>query len=334
MTEDRKNDHIELAFSSQVNNLSADKRFSYEPLLGSSRMGAIEPFEFLGRTLRTPIWVSSMTGGTSKARTINMNLAKACNEFGMGMGLGSCRILLEDERYMPDFDVRDVIGADLPLYANIGIAQLEAMLQDRSQEKIPELVARLRADGLIIHVNPMQEFLQKEGDLILKPPIETIEEFLSLTGLKIIVKEVGQGMGPESIKRLLQLPVEAFELAAFGGTNFARIELARSAPLKQELYDPLSSIGHSTDEMLDLINRVAGSGSNTGCRQIIISGGVHSFLDGYYYMTKSILPSIYGQASSLLKHARGDYEELQQFIAGQVKGLVFARSYLKVKSHS
>ena len=334
MTEDRKNDHIELAFSSQVNSLSADKRFSYEPLLGSSRQGTIEPFQFLGRTLRTPIWVSSMTGGTSKARTINMNLAKACNEFGMGMGLGSCRILLEDERYMPDFDVRDVIGADLPLYANIGIAQLEAMLQEGSQEKIPELVSRLHADGLIIHVNPMQEFLQKEGDLILKPPIETIEEFLSLTGLKIIVKEVGQGMGPESITRLLQLPVEAFELAAFGGTNFARVELVRGAPQRQELYDPLSSVGHTADEMLGLINRLAGSGRNIACRQIIISGGVHSFLDGYYYMAKSVLPSIYGQASGLLKHAGGDYEELQQFIAGQVKGLVFARSYLKVKIQS
>jgi len=124
MTEDRKNDHIDLAFSAQMKNLPPDQRFSYEPLLGSASQGAIEPFQFLGRKMRTPIWVSSMTGGSSRSQAINLNLARACNEFGMGMGLGSCRILLEDEKYFPDFDMRAVIGDDLPLYANIGIAQL------------------------------------------------------------------------------------------------------------------------------------------------------------------------------------------------------------------
>lgn len=334
MTEDRKNDHIDLAFSAQMANLPSDKRFTYEPLLGSSKQGSIEPFPFLGRTLRTPIWVSSMTGGSALAKTINLNLARTCNEFGMGMGLGSCRIILEDENFFPDFDMRDVIGDDLPLYANIGIAQLEKMLLNKSQDRITGIVSRLRADGVIIHVNPIQEWLQNEGDLLIRPPIETIEEFLSLTHLKIIVKEVGQGMGPESITRLMRLPIEAFELAAFGGTNFAKVELARSAPQKRELFSPLSMIGHSAEEMLELINQIAVSGDKSGCRQIIISGGIHSFLDGYYYMSKSILPCIYGQASSLLRYARGDYEDLRQFMIGQINGLIFARAFLKVKTQS
>jgi isopentenyl-diphosphate Delta-isomerase len=334
MMEDRKNDHLDLAFSSQAGNLQADKRFSYEPLLGSYSQGIIKPFPFLGRTLRTPIWVSSMTGGAAHAKTINLNLAKACNEFGMGMGLGSCRILLEDEKYFPDFDMRDVIGDDLPLYANIGIAQLEEMLVHKSQDRISGLVSHLRADGVIIHVNPIQEWLQAEGDRHERPPLETIEEFLSLTHLKVIIKEVGQGMGPESIARLMKLPVEAFELAAFGGTNFAKIELARSSPQKKELYDPISMIGHSAEEMLEIINKYAESGDQCGCRQIIISGGIHSFLDGYYYMSKSILPSIYGQASGLLRHARGEYEDLRQFVKGQINGLIFARAFLKVKNQS
>jgi isopentenyl-diphosphate Delta-isomerase len=332
MMEDRKNDHLDLAISSQAENLPADKRFSYEPLLGSYSQGVIKPFSFLGRTLKTPIWVSSMTGGATHAKTINLNLAKACNEFGMGMGLGSCRILLEDEKHFPDFDMRDVIGDDLPLYANIGIAQLEEMLLHKSQDRISGLVSRLRADGMIIHVNPIQEWLQAEGDLHTRPPLETIEEFLSLTHLKVIVKEVGQGMGTESISRLMQLPVEAFELAAFGGTNFAKIELARSSPQQKELYEPISMIGHSADEMLEIINKYAASGDKSGCRQIIISGGIHSFLDGYYYMSKSILPSIYGQASGLLRHARGEYEDLRQFVKGQINGLIFARAFLKVKN--
>jgi isopentenyl-diphosphate Delta-isomerase len=331
MTEDRKNDHIDLAFSAQMKNLPTDQRFNYEPLLGSASHGTIEPFQFLGRTMRTPIWVSSMTGGSSRSQMINLNLARACNEFGMGMGLGSCRILLEDEKYFPDFDMRGVIGDDLPLYANIGIAQLEEMLTSKSLDRIPELVSRLRADGVVIHVNPIQEWLQTEGDIVLRPPIETIEEFLSLTQLKIIVKEVGQGMGTESITRIMRLPIEAFELAAFGGTNFARVELARSSPQKTELFSPLSLIGHSADEMLELINQTAVSGEKSGCRQIIISGGIHSFLDGYYYMSKSILPAIYGQASSLLRYAQGDYEDLRRFVAGQISGLVFARAFLKVK---
>jgi isopentenyl-diphosphate delta-isomerase len=165
----------------------------------------------------------------------------------------------------------------------------------------------------------------------MRPPIETIGEFLSLSDMKIIVKEVGQGMGTESITRIMRLPIEAFELAAFGGTNFARVELARSSPQKKELFHPLSMIGHSADEMLELINQGAVSAEKSGCRQIIISGGVHSFLDGYYYMSKSILPAIYGQASGLLRYAQGDYEDLRQYITGQIRGLLFARAFLKVK---
>ena len=331
MTEDRKNDHIDLAFSSQADHLLADPRFTYEPLLGSSENGKIEPFRFLGKTLRTPMWVSSMTGGSTFARIINTNLAMACREFGMGMGLGSCRILLEDTKYYPDFDVRHIMGDDLPLYANIGIAQLEQMTGDKSTDRILEIVSRLKADGLIIHVNPIQEWLQTEGDILVRPPLETIEEFLMLTRLSIIVKEVGQGMGPESISRLMKLPIDAFEMAAYGGTNFAKVELARTSEQKRELFAPVSMVGHTAGEMLEMINQAALANDEIKCRQIIISGGIRSFLDGYYYISKSILPAIYGQASAFLRHACGDYEDLRQFVSGQITGLIFARAFLKVK---
>jgi isopentenyl-diphosphate Delta-isomerase len=334
MTEDRKNDHLELALSSQADNLSADPRFHYEPMLGSFSKGVIVPFPFLGKTMRNPLWISSMTGGATHARKINLNLAKACREFGLGMGLGSCRILLEDKKYFPDFNMRDEIGDDLPFYANIGIAQLERMIRDKEEERIPELVSDLRADGVIIHVNPIQEWLQEEGDVLEVPPLETIEKFLSLTKLKVIVKEVGQGMGQESIRRLLEIPIEALELAAFGGTNFATLELKRKTSAMKELYEPLSRIGHPAGEMIGIINRHAMTNDRSGCRQIIISGGIHSFLDGYYNMSVCRLPSIYGQASGFLRHALGNYEELQTYIAGQINGLVFARAYLKVKEQS
>jgi isopentenyl-diphosphate Delta-isomerase len=331
---DRKKDHIELAFSSQLNKGLADGRFIYEPLLGSHAGDGFKPFTFLGKTLKTPMWVSSMTGGTALAHTINTNLARACREFGMGMGLGSCRTLLESDEHFADFDMRDVIGEDLPLYANIGIVQLENMLMDNSYPDLVELVGSLRADGLIIHVNPIQEWLQREGDILNKLPIETIEEFLSLTSMKVIVKEVGQGMGPESIARLMKLPIEALELAAFGGTNFAMVELARTSTLQHEVYGPLALVGHTADEMLDVVNDIVSTNKPHQCKQIIISGGIRSFLDGYYYISKSLLPSVFGQASNFLRFARGDYNDLSLFVSDQIKGLKFAQAFLKPKTGS
>lgn len=330
--EQRKKDHIELAFSSQVSAALADQRFNYEPLLGSHQRKELDPLIFLGKTMRTPMWVSSMTGGTKMARTINTNLARACQEFGMGMGLGSCRILLEKPEYFSDFNMRDVIGDDLPLYANIGIAQLEEMIANESWERLVDLTVKLKADGLIIHVNPIQEWLQLEGDVLKQPPIDTIERFLSLSPMKIIVKEVGQGMGPESIRRLMHLPIEALELAAFGGTNFARAELSRNTLQKQDLFAPLSLVGHSAGEMVDMINSLANTDHEMVCRQLIISGGIKSFLDGFYFLSKSVLPGVYGQASAFLRYAQGDYQDLQQFVAGQVNGLKFARAFLRIRN--
>ena len=112
----RKRDHIELAFQSQISALEIDDRFYYEPLLAAHpERGNLPEQFFLNKTLRTPLWVSSMTGGTALARTINYNLARACQEFGMGMGLGSCRSLLYGEEYLDDFAVRRFMGDDLPL---------------------------------------------------------------------------------------------------------------------------------------------------------------------------------------------------------------------------
>ena len=166
-----------------------DTRFDYEPMLGSEADGEWKPFQFLGKQMNIPMWVSSMTGGAPEALRINHNLARACKKFGMGMGLGSCRILLDNERYLPDFDVREIIGNDLPLWANVGIAQLEKMMKTGDYDRLTGLVHCLQADGLIIHVNPSQESLQEEGDYLHNRPIDTLKDFLSKTNLKIIVRK-------------------------------------------------------------------------------------------------------------------------------------------------
>ena len=212
-TADRKRDHIDLAFNSATSSIERDPRFNYEPLLAThpDDKDEIACF-FVGKQLRFPIWVSSMTGGTGIAKNINRNLARACKDFGLGMGLGSCRKLLQSDEFLEDFAVRSYIG-DQPLYANLGIAQIIELIQLKQEAKILEMIQKLEADGLIIHINPIQEWLQPEGDRITTMrPIDAIEHLLEKEDYKIIVKEVGQGMGPESLKVLLALPLTPPEI--------------------------------------------------------------------------------------------------------------------------
>lgn len=327
----RKRDHIELALKSQVSTL--DPRFYYEPLFAAHpEKGSLKPFTFLGKTVKVPMWVSSMTGGTDMARIINRNLARACGEFGFGMGLGSCRQLLYSDEYLEDFNVRPLMGDAVPLFANLGIAQLETLIERNETALITELVQKLNADGLIIHVNPMQEWLQPEGDVFKKPPIETIKTLVESLDCPLIVKEVGQGFGYESIKALLQLPLAAVDFAAAGGTSFSKLELLRGATEQQKMYGTLAHIGHSAVEMVDFTNQiVAELGGNIRCSQIIVSGGIQDFLDGFYCIKKLKLPAIYGQASAFLKHAQGDYTDLKAFVEMQIRGLELAEAFLKVR---
>ena len=329
----RKKDHIELAFRSQVGNSEIDQRFYYEPLLAAHPVpGNLPSFSFLGKTMRAPIWVSSMTGGTEWARTINHHLARACRDFGLGMGLGSCRSLLFGDDTLGDFNVRKFIGDDQPLYANLGIAQIEQLVDSNELYRIRQLIDKLEADGLIIHVNPLQEQMQPEGDCFRRSSLETIKSVLDEMDISLIVKEVGQGMGYESLKALFQLPLEAVDFAASGGTNFALLELLRSDPKKMEWFQPLVHVGHSAEEMVVMTNQIKQElGDKLQCRQVIISGGIRNFLDGYYLTQKLNLPCVYGQASGFLKHARGTYQELYEYVEAQVQGLEVANAFLQVK---
>lgn len=332
---ERKREHIELALRSQLSAAVRDARFLYEPLLAAHPSGENAPFSFLGKEQRLPFWVSSMTGGTALARSINERLARVGKAFGFGMGLGSCRSLLTDDAYLADFDVRAFLGDDLPLYANLGIAQIERLLRSGETYRIAVMLDKLRADGLIIHVNPMQEWLQPEGDRFTQPPLQTICQLLDAQpNLRYIVKEVGQGMGPASLEALLRLPLQAVEFAAYGGTNFAKVELLRSDAKTAQNYENLAKIGHTAEEMVEFTNAAAArlqAENALNCREIIISGGVRDFLDGYYLTNKLSLPSVYGQASAFLQYARTSYDELEQFVATQAAALEFARAYLRVR---
>lgn len=331
--EARKKDHIDLALKSQVEAASLDARFYYEPLMAAHPAeGSWPAFDFLGKRMKTPIWVSSMTGGTEKAATINRNLARACAEFGMGMGLGSCRQLLFDDAHLPDFDVREIIGPELPLYANLGIAQLENLIERRETARIEHLLGKLQANGLIIHVNPLQEAMQPEGDIFRRPPIDTIEYFVSQGRYPVIVKEVGQGFGPASLRALLQMPLAGIEFAAGGGTNFALLELLRGSQAKMETFKKVTEVGHTATEMLGFVQQLTRDlGSRVRVRHLIISGGIQHFLDGYYLIKSSPIPAVYGQASAFLKHAQDDYDTLRTYVQMQIRGLELANAFLQVR---
>jgi isopentenyl-diphosphate delta-isomerase len=332
MSEDRKKDHIELALKSQTKTPEVD--FEYEPLFSPHPDSVTEDSlatNFLGMTLKSPLWVSSMTGGTEKAFLLNKNLATVAGEFGFGMGLGSCRSLLDSSDRLADFDFKETIG-NYPFYINLGIAQLEELVQQGLTSKIGQLITKLSADGLIIHVNPMQEWFQPEGDRYKLAPIDTIKNIVNTVETKIIVKEVGQGFGPRSLKSLMSLPLAAIELSGFGGTNFSLLELSRHNAQKfdnESSKSKLVNTGHTASQMIGWINEYTSDPSfDHNCDDFIISGGVKCLLDGLKLQNELQAKSVIGMASGLLKHAH-DLSQLRDYIFSELESYKFAKAYLK-----
>lgn len=334
MKKDRKQDHIELAFNSQIDD-AVSKRIDlyYEPLLSAhpdtSRNNDTDiSISFVGHKLKAPIWISSMTGGTAKAKNINMNLAHIANKFGFGMALGSCRPLLDSTERKNDFDFKTVVG-DFPFYANLGVAQLEQLISANQLGKVKDLLKDLSVDGLVIHVNPLQEWVQPEGDRFKVAPIETIKQTLFELETNIIVKEVGQGFGPNSLISLMNLPISAIEFAGYGGTNFTALELARHNALssgKRESLLNLSYIGHTSEQMISWVNDILKL--ETKCKEFIISGGINNILQGHRLRESLKANSVIGMASAFLKYAENS-ELLEEFASTQVDLLKLAKCYLK-----
>ena len=327
----RKKDHLQMAILAQVDSSMIDSRFYYEPLFSAHPNvgeGPI-PYTFLGKTMKAPFWVSSMTGGTSSAGKINKNLAQAVAEFGLGMGLGSCRTILESDKYFEDFNLRPILGDDRPFYSNLGIAQIEKLVIDKEVFKIAHLTEKLNADGLIIHINPLQEWIQPEGDRLKRPAIDTLRDFIKDFPFKVIVKEVGQGMGPSSLRALMELPLAAIEFGAFGGTNFSKLEIFRG---KKDYLHDFAHVGHQPEEMIKIIKNLSDEmGELVQCREFIISGGVSSFIQAYYLRESLKAPSVVGMARAFLEKANGSYSNLQKYVKELIEGYTLCEKFLKIK---
>ncbi|MEC7275751.1 MAG: isopentenyl-diphosphate delta-isomerase [Bdellovibrionota bacterium] len=338
---DRKSHHLDLAQWAQVNGNEINKFFNYEPLLGSFPKSSIDlpPLKIHKSSLDAPLWVSSMTGGTGQAGPINKSLAKVCGEFGLGLGLGSCRPLLESEEYFEDFNLRPLMGDKGVLFANFGVAQLEEELKRDELKKVFSLCERLHVDGFFIHINPLQEWYQPEGDRWYRSPLELIKDIQSLkpSHLALGVKEVGQGFGPESMRSLIELEPEVIEFGAFGGTNFSVLEELRTkkANKNEELTktSELCFVGHTASEMVSNVNQILNDrGSNQTHTTFIISGGIRSFLEGHFLVENCEGQACYGMAKPFLEAASGGDEKVRRFVTRELEGLTMARAFLKAKA--
>ncbi|MBX7430738.1 type 2 isopentenyl-diphosphate Delta-isomerase [Mycobacterium sp. Y57] len=175
--------------------------------------------EFFGARLRAPVVIGAMTGGAELSGIINRNLAAAAQELGLGMMLGSQRVMMDDPVSAASFDVREV-APDILLIGNIGLAQLDPAT-------VPELAAVLAevgADGLAVHTNPLQEAMQHHGDTDFSGSITRLREVTASIGYPVMLKEVGHGIGAAAAAELTDCPLAAIDVAGAGGTSWARVE--------------------------------------------------------------------------------------------------------------
>lgn len=314
-----------MASAAQTASSTLDARFNYEPLF-TPHPTHVAPITFAGFRFTFPLWISSMTGGAKHARSLNSRMARACGEFDLGMGLGSCRPLLDDRQSREDFAVAHLMPGR-PLFANLGIAQLEVMLAQGELARVHHLVEDLQATGLIIHVNPMQEWFQPGGDLYKVAPLETITRFVEVAPYPVIVKEVGHGFGPASLRALMRLPLAAIEFGAYGGTNFSVLEARRAG---DESALALTRIGHTAQDMVNFVKTLLASGESFRCENFIISGGLTDALQGYHLVAQ--LPrgkALFGMAHSVLREAQLGDEALAAFITQQRSHYAMAEAYLR-----
>lgn len=337
--EKRKSEHLQYAGKSQfllTGNCSGllDVGLTYEPCLGvfpdeNYRL----PQLIGGKKLLHPVWISSMTGGSSESGKINKTLAKVVADFGLGMGLGSCRAILQKPSTIKDFQLRAILKS-APFWANLGICQIDEMLKKPKDWNIfQSILEDLEVDGLVVHINPTQEFLQPEGSILSRPVIDILKEFLQFSKKwPVLVKEVGQGMGPKSLKALSQLDLQGIELAALGGTNFSSLELLRAKQGKksQITNDPLISLtklGHSAKEMVDFWITLKKTSPSW---HVIISGGRgHDVLADVALFKKieKSQPCSIGLGYSILEQAYRGEKMAREWLGHYLKAFYYVHSF-------
>ncbi|MFA6489210.1 MAG: type 2 isopentenyl-diphosphate Delta-isomerase [Candidatus Micrarchaeia archaeon] len=260
----RKQDHVEAARKNDVQySFSAgfsDVRFVHSSL-PEMEFGAVDTAaKLFSKKVSAPLVIVGMTGGYADAEKINLRLAAAAEKEGLAMGLGSQRAMIEKPELAPTFRVRKA-APTIPLIGNIGGCQLKKY----GVKKVREMLDAVEADALAIHLNPLQEVVQPEGDSDFAGVLAQIGIFAKDLGVPVIVKETGAGISRETALLLKKAGVKMVDVSGSGGTSWSKVEYLRS---KEEA--TFADWGNPTCECIASCSDVV---------DVIASGGVRSGLD-------------------------------------------------------
>jgi len=270
---------------------------------------------FLTKSLAVPLLISSMTGGTERAKTVNLRLATIAQRYGLAMGVGSQRVAIENPDLTETFNVR-AVAPDILLFANLGAVQLN---YGYGVEQCWQAVDSLAADALILHLNPLQECVQTHGDRNFRQLFDRIAALCQALPVPVIAKEVGNGISSEMAQRLVAAGVAAIDVAGAGGTSWAKVESARAADaIQRRLGATFADWGLPTADCLTAVRQVLPT------VPLIASGGLRTGLDAAIAI--GLGADLVGLASPFLKaadHSLEALDELTQVLIAELKTAMF-----------
>jgi len=273
-TSTRKDDHLRICLQENVRparpGTGLDRyRFLHQALPALNLAQVSLRTAFFGKELALPLLLSSMSGGTPAARAINRRLAEAAQYLGAAMGVGSQRVMFRDKSSRRSFELRRY-APNAVLCANLGAIQLNCGF---GVDECRRAVEVLEADALILHLNPLQEICQLEGDTNFAGLSDKIARVVAELDVPVIVKEVGAGISAADAERLLAAGVEYIDVAGTGGTSWARVESRRAQSKRAKATYAFDDWGVPTPIALELLapwrERL----------HLIASGGLRSGID-------------------------------------------------------
>ncbi|MBC7236123.1 MAG: type 2 isopentenyl-diphosphate Delta-isomerase [Chloroflexi bacterium] len=265
----RKQEHLEICLTQDVRSGTTTGLERYALLHQALPEMALDEVDtathFLGHALRAPLLISAMTGGTQEARKINRRLAIAAQSLGLAMSLGSQRAAIEDPRLLPTYQVRDV-APDILLFANLGAVQLN---YGYGATECRQAVESVGADALVLHLNPLQEALQRDGNTNFRGLAERIADICQAMPCPVLVKEVGWGLSAWVAQVLCQAGVAALDIGGAGGTSWSQVERHRSASAAEaQVAEAFGDWGLSTADALVAVRQACPN------LPLIASGGI------------------------------------------------------------
>jgi isopentenyl-diphosphate Delta-isomerase len=274
-TQTRKADHIRICLEEdvqfrQTTNGLERYRFTHCCLPELDRKDIDLTTTFLGKHLGAPLLISSMTGGTEQAKTINQRLAEVAQHYKIAMGVGSQRVAVEKPELAHTFAIRK-LAPDILLFGNLGAVQLNYKYGLEECQKVIDI---LEADALILHINPLQECIQPNGDTNFRGLLDKIFELCNKLPVPVIAKEVGNGISAAMAEELIAAGVKAIDVAGAGGTSWAKVEGERAENAQQRrLGQTFADWGLPTAECITSIHAAASD------IPLIASGGLRDGLD-------------------------------------------------------